>query len=116
LGCSHSGGLTSSLTDLTGGTGTATVTLNTGNLLGVSQTVIKVTGDTTAEGTSQTVMVNGVTLGLVAIDSTGSGTLTVPTSSLTTPAAVGSTLTVGGLSGTFSATTSASVHAHHHWR
>jgi hypothetical protein len=116
LGCSNSGGLTSSLTDPTGGTGTATVTLNTGKLLGVPQTVIKVTGDTTAEGTSQTVTVNGVTVGLVAIDSTGSGTLTVPTSSLTTPAAVGSTLTVGGLSGTFSANTSASVHAHHHWR
>ncbi len=111
---SHAG-FTSALSD-TGGD-TATLTYQTGKLLGVSETVVTVTGDTSAEGTSVPVIVNGATIGLIAIDSTGSGTLIVATSSITTTVASGNPVMVGGLSGTLSPNTSTSGgHGRHHWR
>ncbi len=92
-----------SLTDSNGDT--ATVTFQTGNLLGVSESVITVTGNTVAEGTSVSVTINNTAVGTIAINSSGTGTLIVATSSLTTTVAAGSTVSVGTLSGTFAAST-----------
>jgi len=108
-GCGDSGSssgtnLSAPVSDSSGDT--ATVTYQTGKLLGTSESVIAVTGDTLDEGTSVALLINGATVGTIAIDSTGAGTLTVPTSSLTTTVASGSTVTLGTMSGTFASSTS----------
>ena len=68
---------------------TATVTYQTGNLLGTTESVINVPGDTLDEGTSVALSINGVSVGTVAINSSGAGTLIVPTSTLSTTVAAG---------------------------
>jgi hypothetical protein len=108
-GCGDSGSssgtnLSAPVSDSSGDT--ATVTYQTGKLLGTSESVIAVTGDTLDEGTSVALLINGAAVGTIAIDSTGAGTLTVPTSSLTTTVASGSTVTLGTMSGTFASSTS----------
>ena len=120
-GCHSSSGtsLTASASDSNGDT--ATVTYQTGKLLGTAESVITVTGDTVDEGTSVAVAIGGTPVGNVAIDSTGTGMLIVPTSSLSTTVAAGSTVTVGAFSGTFAAATSSDQSAHatyarHHGR
>jgi hypothetical protein len=95
--------LSASLTDPNGGTGTATVTFQTGRLLGITEAVIKVTGDTTAEGTTVPVTINGTTVGNITIDSSGTGTLILPASGLGTTVAASSTIGIGTLAGSFNA-------------
>jgi hypothetical protein len=104
-GSSSAAGFAAAISDSSGDT--ATVTFQTGKLLGTSESVITVTGDTLDEGTSVALSINGVSVGIVAINSSGTGTLIVPTSTLSTTVAAGSTITLGTMSGTFAAATSA---------
>jgi trimeric autotransporter adhesin len=96
--------LSGSLTDTAGDT--ATVTYQTGKLLGTKEAVFTVTGDTSAEGTSQEVVVDGTDVGTIAIDSTGAGTLIVPVASLAATPVAGSTVTLGSLTGSLATSTS----------
>ncbi len=115
-GCINSGGsgLTSSVTDPNGNT--ATVTYQTGNLLGVAESVIKVTGDTDDEGNSVAVTIDGNSVGNIAINSTGSGTLVVPTSSLTSTPSASTAVTVGTYAGTFAALSTGGNSGYSHTR
>ena len=106
-GSNSSTTLTSSLGDDSGDT--ATIEYQTGQIGGVNDAVLTVSGDTTAEGTSQTVTINGTAVGSISIDSSGNGTLIVPISTLGTTVASGSTVSVGGLSGTFASSSSSST-------
>jgi len=93
------GGLTAMLADPANASATANVTLKTADLLGVSQTAIKVTGDLTAAGTTVQVMIGGTAVGNLTLDASGNGMLVVPTSSLGTPATAGTPISVGSLTG-----------------
>ncbi len=110
--CSHGDGrastsLTGSLSD--GNGNTATITYQVGKLLGVSEAVITVTGDTVDEGTTQSLAINGTTIGNIALDSAGTGTLIVPVSSLGTTVAATSTVTFGSsFTGSLAAATTTS--------
>ena len=84
--------LTGSLSDSSGDT--ATITYQTGNLLGTKEAVFTVTGDTSAEGTTVTLEVGSTTIGTVTLDNSGDGTLIVPVSSLASVPASGSTVSL----------------------
>jgi hypothetical protein len=102
--------LTASVTDSNGNT--ATVTYQVGKLLGTQESVVKISGDTSAAGTSVDLTIGGTSLGTVAIDSTGAGTLVVPTSSVASSVAAGTTVAVGTLNGSFAASTTTTSHEH----
>ncbi len=128
-GCSHSQGttLSASLADPTGSdTGTATLTTKTYDGTTTTKLTVSVTG--AADGASLDVVIDGTTVGTLATDSTGAGTLVLSSNPTGTEQALppnfptvsaGSTITVGSLNGTF-ATSSSSVSAHfahaHHFR
>lgn len=105
-GSSSSTTFSSSLSDDSGDT--ATIEYQNGKIGGVKDAVLTVSGDTTAEGTSQTVTINGTAVGSISIDASGNGTLIVPIASLGTTVGSGSTVSVGGLSGTFASSSSSS--------
>jgi hypothetical protein len=81
----------------------STATYQTDNSSGTAESIITVTGDTADEGNSVEVTINDTLVGTVAIDSSGDGTLTVPTSSLATTVAAAGAINMGSLSGTFAA-------------
>ena len=81
----------------------STATYQTIDASGTPESVITVTGDTVDEGTTVEVAINDTLVGTVAIDASGDGTLTVPTSSLATSVAAVSAINVGSLSGTLAA-------------
>ena len=103
--------LTGSLSDSSGDT--ATITYQTGELLGTQEAVFTVTGDTSAEGTTVTLEVGSTTIGTVALDSSGDGTLILPVSSLASVPTSGSTVSLVGssttLTGTLATSTSTSA-------
>ncbi len=108
-GCSHgeNSTLTASVSD-TGGD-TATVTAQFGRIAGTKDVVVTVAGDTSAEGTSQDVTIDGTDAGSISIDSNGSGTLIVPLSTFASAPASGSTVVVGSLNGVFASSSSSSA-------
>jgi len=108
----HQAGLTAALTDPTGTT-TANVNVNTAKLFGVSETIVTVTGDASAAGTTVPVTVNGAAIGSVAIGSNGFGILIVPTASITPPISTGGAVSVGGLTGTLATITGNNGHHDH---
>jgi hypothetical protein len=81
-------------------------TYQTDNSSGTAESIITVTGDNAAEMSSVEVTINDTLVGTLAIDNTGAGTLTVPTSSLATTVGANSAINVGTLGGTFAAATS----------
>jgi len=109
----HQAGLTATLTDPAGGTTTANVNVNTAKLFGLSETIVTVTGDASAAGTTVPVTVNGTTVGSVAIGSNGFGILIVPTASITPAITTGGAVSVGGLTGTLATVTSNNGHHDH---
>jgi len=101
---------TSTLTDPADATSTASLTVQTGKLLGVSETVFTITGDASAQGTSIPVSVNGNVVGNVAIDSSGKGTLIVPTASLGSTLSAGLPVMAGTLTGSLASATPTNGH------
>ena len=97
---------TAALTDPNGGSGTATVTYTTGAIGGVSAAVLSITGDTTQEGQSESVVIGTTTVGTVSIDSSGSGTLLIQPSVLAAAVASGTGVSVGTLTGSFAPSSS----------
>jgi hypothetical protein len=94
------------VTDANGNT--ATVSYQVGTLLGTAESVVKISGDTVDAGTTVSVSIDGNVIGSVLLDSSGAGTLIVPTSSLATAPAAGSAVLVGNFSGTFATSSSSS--------
>jgi len=109
----HEAGLTATLTDPAGGTTTANVNVNTAKLFGLSETIVTVTGDASAAGTTVPVTVNGTAVGSVAIGSNGFGILIVPTVSITPAITTGGAVSVGGLTGTLATITGNNGHHDH---
>jgi len=109
----HQAGLTATLTDPAGGTTTANVNVQTAKLFGLSETIVTVTGDASAAGTTVPVTVNGNAVGSVAIGSNGFGILILPTASITPAITTGGAVSVGGLTGTLATITGNNGHHDH---